>query len=443
MPTIPIHRLFGLSLDGSLAGDAALPSLLPRFFQISELPLDKVPVSELSAGLKFNRPVDLVEDKLQFTFGASGGGRLALLRPADRALDEDDPFGEVPIADAEMYVAIGLDFALEAGVGGEAAAASFGLTKEFSLGLSAYRRFRRSANAFPRFAEALGVTAASFRLPRKAAELAEIAEETVLVIAGSGSLTLSGAFSLALPVETLASVSAGPAKLEVNAGASVGVDARLTVSGGYQVRLRKTGPRAVEIGVYKMKSEERALAVTAAAGISAKAGGFDLGEQILRAINRQPVVDAGEFRKALPGEDDDAKQRRIEAFEASLKSAISTRLQVALTAAFSRLKSNEAALLFEIDLDAAVTAQTQAAIEAALSGDFSGLAAGPAGVSQKANILTLSDVRTQSLKLNLLGIVNVLSVTKIAQISVVERNAQGEITLVTDTASVSRLRVLL
>jgi hypothetical protein len=448
MPTIRLSDALGLSVDGKLADGARLPSILPRFLTLREVTLDQVPFSEASTGLAFQQPVSVAADQAELTLGASGGGSLALIGPKQRALDEDDPFNQIAVNQGEIYVALGLDFSVQAGASLAAGPGSFGLRVQDAFTVKCYRRFEKGQAGFPTFGKALGETISSFLLPKDASELGKVGADNVLVISGTGTLSVSGGFEVSMPVQSLAAVGlVGDAKLEVKAGGSVGIAADVTLTSGYQIRLRRTGASTVELGVYRLKSQEKGLSVSARVGVSAKAGGFDLAEQVIRALSRQPTVDVEEFRKALPGEDDRAKEARIAGFEASIKSAVSTKLEASLKASFSSLKADEAAWRFEVRLDSAVSQEAKSALTGALAGDFTALTrdpnALPAGITQLSNILTRSDVAKQTVRVNLLGIVNFLSVAKIAQISTVERNEKGEITLMTDTSSASRLQALL
>ncbi|MBL8216397.1 MAG: hypothetical protein JNK87_37110, partial [Bryobacterales bacterium] len=287
---------------------------------------------------------------------------------------------------------------------------------------------------------ALAAVARGFILPDSPVDLDELDADTMVMLTGSGSLKLSAAFSMPLAAEALASVSLGPAGLAVNAGASVGVNAAVTFTGGYVVRVRRAGGDAVELGVYRSKSREVMVAASAQAGVTAGAGGFELTERVIAMLSNRPPVDREEFLAALPGEDADDKAKRIEGFERDLKAAVDTRIRASVSAAFSSLESEDAAFSFEVRHGAAADA-----VRSALGGDFEPLAVqpSPAGVVQRQNILTTTAVRKTTLKLNLLGIVNAISVEKLTQVSRVERNAEGEITLLADTASVSRLRAVL
>jgi hypothetical protein len=417
MQNIKLTDALGLGLDGKLAPGATLRTLVPAFAKLTGLPLDQVPATEAAGVLNGSQPIDL-GGGIALQFGGSGGGRFALLGPKAHSIDEDDPFTEIPIAENEIYVALALTFSLSAGVNGTFGPATLGFSGEQEFEIRCYRRFRRGPAGFPAFGAAFAATANAFRLPTTAGELEAIDADTVLVLRSTGSVTVSAGVSVSMPVQSLASVSLpGNIKLEAKAGAEVAIHAGVTVSGGYQVRLRHTDGRNTELGIYKMKSREANFSVSAQAGVTASAGGFELTQRVIGALSTQPVVDREEFQKALPGEDSEAKTRRIEGFEAGLKAAVSAKLQISVAAAWSNLSSHEAAWLFEID---PVT-----------------------GVREISNILTDTGVHKLTVKINLLGLANAISVSKLVQVTTTEHNGKGEVTLVTDSSTSSRLQALL
>jgi hypothetical protein len=423
MPTIHLNDALGLNLDGSLAGDAQLTAILPAFGKLQNLKLEDVPAGALSAGLQFNRPVGAAG----VTVGAGASARVSLIGAGEHVLDVNDPFGAIGVRDGEIYAAVALDCTADA--------SAFGFTAGAEFTLTCYRRFGKDAA----FGPALAATLAAIALPRTEADLGDVADGVVLVLAGTGRLSLTGDFQFAMPVQTLASVAiAGGVGVQVNTGASISVSAGIELSGGYQVRVRRTPAHTVEMGVYRGRSRDATLSVTAAAGVSAQAGGFDLAEQFIGALSRQPVVDVDEFRRAQPGD--------VEAFRTALKAAVQTKVEVSVSAALSVLRADDAAWTFEIDPGKAVTAEAQGMVGAALAGDFGPLTAArtlPAGIVQTSNVLTKVDVSKLTWRVNLLGIANLLSVAKLTEMTTVQRNAAGDITLVTDTASANRLEAVL
>ena len=448
MPAIKLTDALGLNIDGSLTEGANLIKLLPSFARFADLPLDQVPVAEISAGPNLTQPIPTSAGAIALNLSAGASGSFALLGPKQHALDEDDPFSEIPIEQDELYAVLALKFSLGGEASGTAASVSLGFSAGAEVEIRCYRRFQRGPAGFPSFRQALTSVASSFILPAEFGDLDRLQPDTVIVLRGEGTLGLSAGFSISLPTESLASVSlVSGFKLEAKAGAEVGIDASVTLTGAYQVRLRRLEGRQTELGVYTLKSREADLSVSANAGVSAKLGSFELTEKVIGALSTQPAVDVAEFKKALPGEDDQAKTQRIEAFQSSLGAAISTKVQLAAKVAISRMQSHEAAWLFQIDRSLAITDDAQSAVASAFHGNFVLLTRDPkhlpAGLTQQSNILTDTAVRKLTLKVNLLGLANLISVGKLTQVTTVERNANGDITLITDSSSESRLKALL
>lgn len=418
MPTIKLTEALGLGVDGKLAEGAGLLTLLPAFTRLTDLPLDQVPVADASGVLIGSQPID-VGAGIGLQFGGSGGGRYALIGHAQRALDEDDPFSEIAVLENEMYVALALSFSATAGVNGSFGPATLGFSGEQGFEIRCYRRFLRGPAGFPAFGPAFAATAGSFLLPKDVPDVGKLDPDVVLVLRSTGSLTVSGGISVSMPVQSLASVSLpGNMKLEAKAGAEVDVSAGITISGGYQVRLRRTAGSLTELGIYRLKSREADFAISAKAGVTASAGGFELTERLIGILSRQPVVDREEFQAALPDENPAAKTRRIEGFEAGLQAAVSTKVQLSVAAAWSRLSSREPAWLFQIDT-------------------------ATGGVRETSSILTSTDARKVSVTINLLGLANAISAKKLVQVTTTEHNGNGDVTLVTDSLTSSRLQALL
>jgi hypothetical protein len=59
------------------------------------------------------------------------------------------------------------------------------------------------------------------------------------------------------------------------------------------------------------------------------------------------------------------------------------------------------------------------------------------------NLLTDTNLRKVTLKINLFGLVNFMSVGKALQVTELERNANGDVTMIVDSSSASRLQALL
>ncbi len=415
---------------------------------MKDQPLDRVPVEKLAVGFQIDQPIGLGSSGWQIATGELVGGRVALIGARKKTLDEDSPFDSIDVKPGEIYLELALSFSARAGLKGPVGPAIFGFSAGKGFETRCYRRFTTGANGFAPFGSALTSTASCFVLPGTAEDLNQIDLDTVLVFAGQGELGVSAGFTISTPASTLASTGIGfGQRLELQEGGAFTTEAKLTLKGGYQVRLRRTSPRTLEAGIYTLKSRELALNVTAEIGVSATVGPFDLVEQLIGSLSRQPAVDIKEFRSALPGDDAAATRTRIEAFQSEIKDAICTKLQASLTAGFSDLSENEGVWIFEVDQQLTASSEGQKALTAALHGDLTHLTADPKnlppGIHQQKNILVDTNLLKQKMRINLLGLLNLLSLTKIAQISKIEKNSDGDVTLIADTSEASRLEAVL
>jgi len=448
MAQIPITNLLGLDLDASLSHGEKFSELVPGFLDIKDRQLDQVPVHNLNLVIHTHQPIGKAMDGWQLGAGEVIGGRIAVIDARKRTLDEDGPFDAIEVKAGEIYLELALTFSLEAGVKDTAGPAIFGFAANKGFEIRCYRRFTPGASGFLPFGAALAETLSSFVLPGTAEEISQLDSDTILSFAGQGELSVSAGFTIQTPANALASTSIGfGPKIQLNEGGALTTEAKLTMKGGYRVQLRRTSPGNFEIGIYNLKSRELALSVTAEIGISAGVGQFDLLEQLIGALSRQPAIDVKEFRNALPFDDAGAARTQIATFQREIKDTISSKLQASLSASFSRLGQNEGIWIFEVDKAPAMSADLQRALSTALHGDLTlvtrdpkGL---PSGLRQQKNVLVNTNASQQKLRVNVLGLLNYLSLTKIAQISNVERNSDGDVTLVVDTSDASRLEAVL
>jgi len=154
---------------------------------------------------------------------------------------------------------------------------------------------------------------------------------------------------------------------------------------------------------------------------------------IIGAISPDAAAGAGELQSA--GLD----PSRAAAIEDAVKRAVSRKLEVALAAEFGSLSRDEAAFLYELDL-AAMDNAARDALGRALQGDLSGFAEPPRGVTEVRSILTHAAATRFTFKINLLGIFNFISISKLAlQGTVTWTPSTGELVIV-DQATASRIQ---
>jgi hypothetical protein len=214
----------------------------------------------------------------------------------------------------------------------------------------------------------------------------------------------------------------------------VNIGASWKISSEYQVRVRKTGPRRVRLGWYRKHGSDFKVTASAATGISAPLGDTDLIATVISAISSNAAADLAELRA---GGLTDVQARD---FQDAVAAAVNRKLELSLAAQFGALGQNEAAFLYDIDLEA-LDDVGRDAIHAAIAGDLTGLAdidALPAGMTGVRSIFSKLRESRWSLKINLLGIFNYGSVSKLAlRGTVTYTPSTGEV-VIADTATASR-----
>ncbi len=447
MAQMNLTEALGLDVDGGLSPNEQLTKLMPDFLRLKDLPLNKLPLQNMSLKLSFNQPFKAQAGDLNLMFGGSTEGSLNLIDVNNTLGDDGGPLDDLVVQAGEKYLALKLKFALAPGFTVPAGSFVFGFATDKELEISCFRRFSSKPEGFPAFGRALGLVLAAFSMPRSASELAEIDSDTVLIMTGLGELSVSGTVSVQTPVQSIASASIGFGKqIQVQAGASAGVAVKFSVIGGYGIRLRGLQGKTTELGIFQQDRRETALKISAQVGVSATVGGFDLIEKLIDALSRQPEVDKKEFTNAISDSDDASKHAQILEFQEELSSAVSTKLEAAIDASLSVSRGSKLLWIFDVDTTR-ISAEAQAAIRRCLAGDFTGLTENPKrlepSVTETKNLSTTSRATAVELQLNLFGIVNALSLVQIARVSKVERNANGDVTLITDAADAERVKAVL
>ena len=445
MATLSLLDAFGLDASGSLKPNSALGKSLAQSLHSQNTPLDQVAFTSGKLNLTFQEPIALSLPDLALTIGAGLNGSIRIQSAKEHELEIGVPYD--PAKENQIYLSVELGFAIKAGATAGPTICAFGLTMSKGLKVAVERRFYRSdSGAFPLFGAALSRLLHSFMIPQSREDLDALDRDTVVTATGTGQLRLTNSFGISAPVAQLAATSpiAGQV-VQVQTLASFSAALSLTLDGGYMSRIKKLEDQTLEISISQPQSSTLAFQVSASAGVVASVGRYDLTEKFLGAISHNPISDLEEFRRALPGEDEAARDLQITSFQNDLTAAISTKIGASLSASLSNSRSNNPVLTFQVSANFIDAPVTVSALVSAMGGDLTALTSVPLppGTRQTANIFTETKLAKQQLSINLLGIVNFVSVGKLARISKIERSATGEITCVTDTADASRLEALL
>lgn len=351
----------------------------------------------------------------------------------------NDPFAApAQVPPGVGYVALSLAGSLDFGVGGSAGDLTFGIDENSGITVEYLKAFGLGANE-PTVGNALGRVISTYVIPADVADLKRLEVNDICTVSGRGSLRVSGSFDISAPVNPLASVQLplGVGTITVKDGVMAGLAASLSITGSYQVRVRKADASTVELGFCKQKGSALNVDLSASAGVQVNVGTIELLGKLIHAIN----PDRGENDKLLNG---GLTADEASALQSAIKSAADRSLQASLDLALSTVTDDEAAFQYQVQLDR-LDAQSSAAVHLALDGDLSRLTALEAGMKADGTIAAgvkvlkscLSKMRQNgaSMKVNLLGIVNVISLSELVRNSTtIADPVTGDLTI-TDAAT--------
>ena len=451
MPSINITDKLTLNITAELAPFASwlkyageLPGIILNGGDLSQLPLLRLsdPAGHsLQPAVSFEKPIALGA-AAQLIIGAQAGGSFQVISRtlSQTALFPEDDYGEaIEIPAGTGYAALGFEATVDASVNQVSGSLTFGIDASNGLRIDSYRNFSAGPDAIT-IAEALRRSIAEFVIPADAGDLKSLPAGVIVAVTGRGSLKFSGAANLlavANPLATLAAPAPVPS-LAVTASGSVSVGASWEVATEYQVRAQKLDNGHVRLGWYRKRDSEFTVTATASAGISAGTGQTDLFHSVIAAISSSAQADLEELQNAV------LSTAQLAAIEDVVKSAVNRNLELAVSAEFGSLTENEAAFLYDVD-PAALHEAGEKALGAALAGDLgplSGSGQPLAGVTEIRSIFSQTHASHVALKVNLLGIFNFASVSKLALNGTVTfAPSTGEL-VIADEATASRIQTM-
>ena len=448
MPRIKLTDEFGLDLDIEIRPESALAKYFKNltklkfseldFSEMRNVRLEDLPENfkQLGISLSFEQPLEIGLDDTEMIVGLEAGIALRIFAPEVQTLFEDNAYGEsVKIKKGQHYLSINLMADLSSDLS-TPRKLGFGISGGSEVRLANYILFTSAATNFE-----MAVKAAfdGFSIPGDIADLEAMPVESIATVDGKGSLTFSGKANLLSAVNPLASVSLpGPVgDLGASSGASIRIGASFSLLGEYQIRIHKLAEDRIRLGIYRKQGSQLGFSASASAGLSAQMGKFELTEILLKGISADPKADTDELKSA------GLSQAQVESIEGAIKSGIERSLELALRFEYGSIASGEAAFLYEIDLGS-LDQVGQSVLQDALAGDLSGLEGNeeslPSGISPVRSIFKSIRSGVHSFKINLLGIYNYASVSKLILEGVVLYDAEtGELTI-TDKATASRIK---
>ncbi|MHB1865662.1 MAG: hypothetical protein ACYCO5_00525 [Acidobacteriaceae bacterium] len=410
------------------AGLTRLVATGKELFDDFSKPIDQADERSVTLGGTFTSPNLLSSDVSTLTVGAGMNCGLSLIKAADKLLFPDDGFSPViPVAPNQAWLGVEFDLTGTATVGASVNGLGVSFEGTTKLGCSSYSLFTAAAPPLPLLRDACATAFGNFALTTSAAAIRTQLPNTVNVTDLSGSVTATVTLQQPFTLNALAS-----ANLPFNKTASIQpavtlkLAPSLQITGDFLVRSCKLSEDVVRLGAYKKHGTTLSVSFTAGAGIGGDIGSDDVLGALLNA--------------ALPGVDIAAagiSGANAKTLNGVIKDALNRSLSAQVNATCSAALTDEAAVLYEIQLNKGDSAATDHALGLALHGDWTELEA-LSNVRRIRNIAVETVEKKRSLTVNLLGFYSATSVSDYLKSCTVLVDDSGQITI-TDKMDASRI----
>jgi hypothetical protein len=395
---------------------------------VMDTPIDQLPVKGFSFGADCLAPSALIGTAAKVTLGAGVCCAVSIMTPIDKSLFEQDGFALAILPD-QCWIGIELDMTADANLQAQTDGFGVGIKGTAKLGSTTYTLIRANEGRFPFFREALKTALDRFYVASNVAALRNQAVGTVYATELSGTVTFSGSYQVPLAVSALASADLGlNYKISVQPETTLKLSGSITISGDLIVRSHKGSDTALEIGVYKKKGSILAANFTSSVGIETDLGATDLAGGFLKTLF--PGVDCESA--GITG--DEAKN-----LSSALNACIDRSLSIAMNVGCSAATTDEAAVLYGVDLSAGNSDETNAALKAALGGDWTRISR-LKNASLIRNIVTDEKEYKRQIAVNLFGLYNAADVDSYVKSCTILHDENGQVAVI-DKTRASRISV--
>jgi hypothetical protein len=414
--TIKIDLTHPSSLIKYLKTELLHLAVLPDFLKKKDDVLTQAATKPIKFQAQLQHKFQLGNTKPEIDITPTAQSTIRVNASPGTNLFDADPFHAIAkVPDHTGYVSVGFQGSLDLGVSGSNGDLTFGFDKTTSVSLEYLKAFLLGAGE-PTLGNALGETLSSYVIPADLSDIGALNTNDIATVSGQGSLKVSGGVTVTVSPNPLASVDLplGAGTVAVKAAVTAGLSASFTISGSYQVRAQRKNADTIELSFCQENGTTLKADFSASAGITAKLGDTDLIAAVLGAISTDPTGD-----KKLLG---DLRPAEIKTLCDAIKGGLNHSLQTSIDVVLSSITDDQAAFQYEIQ-PAQLSPEASIAIHKALDGDLSLLTAmeeeiqaggilAP-GVKMLNSVLSETRKRGVTLKVNLLGILNYLTVSEL------------------------------
>ena len=421
-------------------------AVLPDFLARKDSTLSQAATKPIKFQVKAQHEFQLGNTKPEIDVTPEAQATIRVNASPGSNLFDDDPFhAPAKVPDQTGYLSVGFQGSLDLGVSGSDGDLTFGLDRTAGVSLEYLKAFPLGLGE-PTLGNALGRTMSSYVIPADLSDLDALGVNDIATVSGQGSLKISGGVKVSASPNPLASAALplGAGTIAVQAGAAVGLCASFTLSGSYQVRVRRKDADTIELSVLRQSGTAWKADLSASAGVTAPLGDTDLIAALLGAISTDPTGDKSLLTDLQPAE--------IKTLAGTIKGGLNHSLQASLDVVLSGMTDDRAAFQYEIQ-PALLSLEASNAVHKALDGDLTlltameredtqaGAALAP-GLKMLNSLLTETRSRGIALKINLLGILNYLTVSQLIRNSeTLTDGVTGDVTI-KETVTGNRISAL-
>jgi hypothetical protein len=446
MSTISITDKLGLNVTATPAASsafskylkdpAALHTELETVKDIRTLTISEDPFSSQALGFSFKEPVTFGSSGVELDIQPALLATLAIATGKPLFKGDGDPFGEtVDIPANSAFLSLAIEATLDLTATDKPADLKFGFNNQTKVTFTDYRLFAVSDPIVP----AVTTLVENLVIPADLADIDSLPADSIATVAGIGCLKITAEVDVPASVNPLATVTDTllDGELKLKAGGSAKVTGCFTISGGYQVRVQRLSGRKFQIGFLKQRSTELDVAVEADVSATATLAGIDWLQTLMQAASSEPAPDKNTLAQVGVTAD------QLASINTAIKCGVERSLELSLSAELDALQQSSTAFSYAIDLDvvdADTSGAAKDAVGLALRGDLSGLESGTLkGVTLLKSVFSNLKQRKEILKLNVLGVFSVASLTTLVQQGTVIVDQDSGAVTITDKATATRI----
>jgi hypothetical protein len=388
-------------------------------------PVDQSDIGSVSLGAQFTSP-NLLSDVPALSIETGANCDLAVITSRDKLLFADDSFSPtIPIVSGQCWVEFGTDIAVEGDLSASSNGFGVALAGNTRLSILTYTLF--DASPLPTLSDAIAQAVETFSLSVDAKAIRNQRPGSVNVCDLSGSVKLTGSYSFPFDISPLASADLPfNFKVAVAPTATAKVSGSVSVAGDFLVRSYKITDEKLQIGVYKKRGTTLTATLSVDAGIAINGGDTDLAGAVLNAA--LPGVDVA--KAGLPAD-------LVKQFNSVIKDGMDRSLSIELNTQCAASTTQEAAIVYDVNLAGGDVKATDTALTSALEGDWT-LLDKLTNAKSIRNIIAETKERKTKLTLNLFGVYSATSVTDYLAKCTILRNELGQVSII-DKLDASRI----